>query len=128
MYDIALYLNRHASISSNEPLQEVWFEMTRWFWRRFLKFRHCIFALSLLSHFRKWCGPSFEEIEFPSPNDSLCQVWLKLAEWLWKTRRKCKTVYDNNDDAHDDNGPISIKKAHSAFGSGELYIHVSFMI
>jgi hypothetical protein len=24
--------------------------------------------------------------ESPSPKDALCQVWLKLAQWLWRRR------------------------------------------
>ena len=54
-------------------------------------------AMSLLSPPGKWRGPSFE-LDFVSPKDSLCRVWLKLAQWLWRRRRKLKKVYDNNDD------------------------------
>ena len=24
------------------------------------------------------------KLEFPSPKDALCQVWLKLAQWFWR--------------------------------------------
>ena len=24
------------------------------------------------------------KLEFPSPKNALCQVWLKLAQWLWR--------------------------------------------
>jgi hypothetical protein len=30
--------------------------------------------------------PFFNKLESPSPNDDLCQVWLKLAQWLWRRR------------------------------------------
>ena len=26
------------------------------------------------------------KLEFPSPKDALCQVWLKLAQWFWRKR------------------------------------------
>mgnify|MGYP003683194777 CR=1 FL=1 len=26
------------------------------------------------------------KLEFPSPKDALCQVWLKLAQWFWRRR------------------------------------------
>lgn len=31
----------------------------------------------------------FDKREFPSHNDVLCQVGLKLARWFWKKSRKC---------------------------------------
>ena len=26
------------------------------------------------------------KLEFPSPKDDLCQVWLKLAQWFWRRK------------------------------------------
>ena len=26
------------------------------------------------------------KLQSPSPKDALCQVWLKLAQWLWRRR------------------------------------------
>lgn len=34
-------------------------------------------------------------IESPSPSDAVCQVWLKLTLWFWRSR-KCK-VYTDRD-------------------------------
>ena len=31
-------------------------------------------------------GPSFDNLESPSPKEALCQVWLKLAQWFWRRR------------------------------------------
>jgi hypothetical protein len=31
------------------------------------------------------------KLESPSPKDDLCQVWLKLAQWFWRSR-KCKSL------------------------------------
>jgi hypothetical protein len=36
--------------------------------------------------------PSFEQFRIPSPNNYFYQVWLKLAEWLWRRSRKCKSL------------------------------------
>ena len=27
-----------------------------------------------------------KKIEFPSPKDALCQIWLKLDQWFWRRR------------------------------------------
>ena len=38
----------------------------------------------VVSLFRKYL--SWNQFEFPSPKDVLCQVWLKLAQWFWKRK------------------------------------------
>ena len=46
-----------------------------------------IFDISLLSRLGKGWDPSLEKkLESPIPNDALCQIWLKLASWLWRRR------------------------------------------
>ena len=42
----------------------------------FLKFRQCIFAISLLSPFGKRRTPHLYKLETLSPRDALWQVWL----------------------------------------------------
>ena len=32
------------------------------------------------------------KLEFPSPKDALCQVWLKLTQWFWRRRWKCEKL------------------------------------
>jgi hypothetical protein len=32
------------------------------------------------------------KLESPPPKDDLCQVWLKLAQWFRRRRRKCKSL------------------------------------
>ena len=45
------------------------------------------FAISLLSpHWKKGVTLHLNKLEFPTPNDDLCQVWLKLAQWLLRRR------------------------------------------
>ena len=48
------------------------------------------FCLLLLSPLGKRCGPSFEQIEIPSLNDALYHVWLKWAQWFWRSRKECE--------------------------------------
>ena len=54
--------------------------------KKIFEFRQCICAISLLSPLGKERGPSFEQLESPSPKDALCQVRLKLAQWFWRRR------------------------------------------
>jgi hypothetical protein len=43
----------------------------------------CICTRLLLSPLGEGQSPLFE-LEFPSPKDDLCQVWLNLAQWFWR--------------------------------------------
>ena len=40
------------------------------------------------------------KLESLSRKNDLCQVWLKLAQWFLRKKRKCENVFenDNNDD------------------------------
>ena len=49
-------------------------------------------------------------LEFPSPKDALCQVWLKLAHWLWRRRWKCEKFTDRRMDEQQ-----ALRKAHLSF-------------
>ena len=52
--------------------------------------------------------------ETPSSKDALCQVWLKLAQWFWRTRRTCEkfTTTSTTTTTTTDNGHIENRKAH----------------
>ena len=53
--------------------------------KKILKFSPSFFLL--LSRLGKRIWPLYlNKTEFPSPNDALCQVWLKLGHWFWRTR------------------------------------------
>ena len=47
----------------------------------------CLLVISKLSPLwdRVWSF-NWKKLVSPSPRDSLCQVWLKLAQWFWKRR------------------------------------------
>ena len=63
-------------------LSQVWFNL------KIIKFRQCIFTISYLSPFGKGevggGGLHLNKLEYSSPKDALCQVWLKLAHWFWR--------------------------------------------
>jgi hypothetical protein len=75
-----------------DSLYHVWLNLACWFWRRFLK----IFSVFLpfLYYFPLGKGNPLhlKKLESASPNDDLCQVWLKLAQWFWRKSRKCKKL------------------------------------
>ena len=41
-------------------------------------------------------GKNFRVVHFVK--SSLCQVWLKLAQWFWKRRWKCEKFTDEQTD------------------------------
>ena len=49
------------------------------FEKNILKFRQCIFTISLFSPLETEVVLYLNKLDFPSPTDVLCQVWLKLA-------------------------------------------------
>ena len=58
-----------------------------WNWlyrRRFLKFKCCIFTISLLSSLGKGHGPSFEQIWIPSTQGCFVPSLVELALWFWR--------------------------------------------
>jgi hypothetical protein len=61
--------------------------------KKILKNFQCIFTLSLLSPFGIRGCPSYNKSESPVPKDDLCQDWLQLAQWFWRSR-KCKSLTD----------------------------------
>ena len=63
------------------------------------------------------------KLESSSPRDTLCQVWLKLAQWFWRRRWKCEKFTDRRTDGRTygrtdrqtDDGRQVIRKAHLSF-------------
>ena len=63
----------------------------------FLNFVNLISLFHNYLHLKKGGALHINKLEFPLPKDALCQVWLKLAQWFWRRRRKCVCqVFDNN--------------------------------
>ena len=83
-------LNKLGYHSPKDALCQVRLKLAKWFWRRFLNnFLNVFLLFRNYLPLEKSGGPSFE-LESPLPKDALCQVWLKLAQWFWRKRRKCE--------------------------------------
>ena len=54
--------------------------------KKIIKFRQCIFTNSLLSLLEKGGALHLNKLESPLLKDALYQVWLKLAQWIWRRR------------------------------------------
>ena len=88
------------------------------------------FKFSLFRNYlplEKGGAPHLNKLESPSPRDTLCQVWLKLAQWIWRRRWKCEKFTDWRKDGrtdgrtdgwtdgHTDDALQVIRKAHLSF-------------
>ena len=75
--------------------------------KKILKFVNVFSPFRNYLPFGKDVALDLNKLESPSPKDTLCQVWLKLAQWFWRRRRKCENFTMTTD-----NGQIVIRKAH----------------
>ena len=76
----ALHLNKLESPSPKDALCQVWLKLAQWFWRRGLF--NFVNVFSLFHNYlplEKGGALHLKKLESPSPRDTLCQVWLKLA-------------------------------------------------
>jgi hypothetical protein len=78
-------LNKLGFLSPKDNLYQVWLILACWFWRRLLK----IFSVFLIFRYyfplEKGYPLPLNKLESPSANDDLCQVWLKLVQWFWRS-------------------------------------------
>ena len=85
---VALHLNKLKSLS----LCQVWLKLAQWFWRiKFLKVVNLFLLFPNYLPSGKGVALHLNKPEFPSSRNTLCQVWLKLAQWFWRRRWKCET-------------------------------------
>ena len=75
----ALHLNKLESPSPKDALCHVWLKMAEWFWRRFFNFVNVFSLFCNYLPLEKGVALHLNKLEYPSPKDALCQVWLKLA-------------------------------------------------
>ena len=47
-------------------------------------FNNVFFLFPNYLPFGKGVALCLNKLDFPSPNDALCQIWLKLAQWFWR--------------------------------------------
>ena len=80
-------LNKINSHSPKDALCQVWLKLAQWFRRgRFLNFVNVFSLFRNYLHFEKVGALHLKKLEYSSLKDSLCKVWLKLAQWFWRGR------------------------------------------
>ena len=84
----ALHLNKFDSSSPKDALCQVLLNLALWFWRRFLNFVNVFLLFRNYLPLEKGGVLHLNKLESPSPKDTLCQVWLKLAQWFLRRSRK----------------------------------------
>ena len=87
--DGTLHFNKIESSLPKDALCKVWLKLTQWFLRR--RFSYFVNVFSLFRHYLllKKKGVALNhlhKLESPLPEDALCQVWLKLAQWFLRRR------------------------------------------
>ena len=82
-----LFIDKLESPPPNDALCQVWLKLAQWFWRkRFLKVVNLFLLFPNYLPLEKDLALHLNILESPSPGDTLCQVWLKLAKWSWRRR------------------------------------------
>ena len=85
--------------SHKDALCQVWLKLAQWFWRR--RFLNFVNVFSLFHYYlplEKSGALHLNKLESPSHRDTLCQVWLILAQWFWRRRWKCEKFTDRQTD------------------------------
>ena len=103
----AFHLNKLTSPSPNDALCSVWLKLALWFWRR--RFFHFVNVSSLFRNYlplEKGGALHLNKLESPSPKDALCQVSLKLAQWLWRRRWKREKFMTTTTTTTDNHGHL----------------------
>ena len=96
---VTLLLNKVEFPSPKDALCQVWLKLAQWFWRRrFLKVVNLFLKFPNYLPFGKGVALHLNKLEFSWPRDTLCQVWLKLAQWFWRRRWKCEKFTDRQTD------------------------------
>ena len=73
-----------------DALCQVLLKLAQWFWRRSILILINVFSIFLnYLPFEKGVALHLNTLEIPLSKGALCQVWLKLAQWFWRTR-KCE--------------------------------------
>ena len=84
---MVLHLKKLESPSPKEAYDQVWLKLAQWFWRR--RFFNFVNVFSLFRNYlplEKGGDLHLYKLESPLPKNTLCQNWLKLAQWFWKKR------------------------------------------
>ena len=83
---MVLHLKRLESLSPKDAMCQVWLKLALWFWRRrFFNFVNVFLLFHNYVLLEKGRALHLNKLEFPSPKDAMCQVWLKMAMWFLRT-------------------------------------------
>ena len=86
-----LHLNKFKFPSPKDTLFHVWLKLVQWYRRKRIKSFVNVFSLSRnYLPLKKGVTLHLSKLQSSSTKDALCQVWLKLAWWLWRRRWKCE--------------------------------------
>ena len=75
---VALHLNKLEFPASKDALCQVWLKLVLWFKSRFLRFINVFLLLHNYLPLEKGVALHLNKLEYPSPKDALCKVWVKL--------------------------------------------------
>jgi hypothetical protein len=75
-------LNKLDFPSSNDNLYQVWLNLVCWFWRRFFKNSSVFLLFRYYLRLENGYPLCLNKLESPPSKNNLCQVWLKLAQWI----------------------------------------------
>ena len=115
---MVLHLKKLESPSPKDALCQDCLKLAQLFWRRrFLNFVNVFLLFHNYLPLEKGGALHLNKLESPSPKDTLCQVWLKLAQWFWRRRWPYEkfttsTTTTATTKRTTDNGRIVIRKAH----------------
>ena len=117
-----LHLNKFKCSSPKDAQCQVWLKLAQWFCRRFLIFINAFLLFRNYLPLERSRALYLNKLEFPSPKDELCQVWLKLDGWNWpsgsgKEDENEKSLQQRQRQTTD---KFWSEKLTWAFGSGEL--------
>ena len=80
-----LHLNELEFPSPRDALCRNWLKLTQWFWRRFFNFVYIFSLLQIYFPLKRRGGLHLNKHDSPSCKNVLCQVWLKLDQWFWRS-------------------------------------------
>ena len=85
--DVALHLKKlESSLPENALIQE-WLKLPLCFWgKRFFNFVNAFLIFCYYLPLEKGMAFHLKKLKLSSTKNDLCQVWLKLALWLWRRR------------------------------------------
>ena len=84
---VTLHMNKIEIPLPKNALCQVWLKLTQWFWsRRVFKVFNVFSLFPNYLPFEKCVALHLQKLESPFPGSNLCQVWLELAHWFWRSR------------------------------------------